>query len=98
MRVKPRPEPDEMRPEYKLDYSTVVRGRYFRRLLEEGANVVVHEPDIAKAFRTSTAVNEALRSLLEVSESTRRLTMRSSGRSRASHSLPPQGARRATHR
>ena len=73
---------DEMRPEYQFDYSKAVRGKYYRRLLREGANVVVLEPDVAKAFRSSTAVNEALRSLLNISEATRRLTKRSSGRAR----------------
>lgn len=73
---------DKMRPEYEFDYSTAVRGRYNQRLLREGANVVVLDPDVARAFRDSEAVNEALRSLLQVSESTRRLTARSRGRSR----------------
>lgn len=77
MRHKRETEQDEMRPEYDLDYSKAVRGKYYRRLLKEGANVVVLEPDIAKAFRDSAAVNDALRSLLQVSESTRRLTSRS---------------------
>ena len=63
-----------MRSEYSFDYSMAVRGKYYRRLLKEGANVVVLEPDIAKAFRGSAAVNDALRSLLEVSETTQRLT------------------------
>ena len=69
-----------MQAEYDFDYSTAVRGKYYRRLLKEGANVVVLDPDIAKAFRSSAAVNEALRSLLKVSEATRRLTSRSSRR------------------
>jgi hypothetical protein len=34
----------------------------------------VLEPDVANAFRDSASVNAALRSLLEVSEATRRLT------------------------
>jgi hypothetical protein len=71
-----------MRPEYQFDYSTAVRGRYYRRLLQEGANVIVLDPDVARAFRDSEAVNEALRSLLRMSEATRRLTTRSSGRPR----------------
>ena len=50
----------EMRAEYDLDYSKAVRGKYYRRLLKEGASVVVLEPDVAKAFRSSAAVNEAL--------------------------------------
>jgi len=67
---------DDLRPEYDFDYSTGVRGKYYRRLLEEGSNVVVLEPDVAEAFRDSAAVNEALRSLLELTRSTRRLTKR----------------------
>jgi hypothetical protein len=77
MRHKRPAQRDEMRPEYDFDYSKAVRGKYYRRLLKEDANVVVLEPDIAKAFRGSAAVNDALRSLLQVSESTRRLTSRS---------------------
>ena len=77
MRHKRHAQRTEMRPEYDFDYSKAVRGKYYRRLLKEGANVVVLEPDIAKAFRGSAAVNDALRSLLQVSESTRRLTSRS---------------------
>jgi hypothetical protein len=71
---------DDMRAEYDFDYSKAVRGKYYRCLLKEGASVVVLEPDVAKAFRNSAAVNEALRSLLRMSEATRRLTSRSSGR------------------
>jgi hypothetical protein len=71
---------DEMRPEYEFSYAEAVRGKYYRRLIKEGANVVVLEPDIAKAFRSSAAVNDALRSLLKVSETTKRLTARSRGR------------------
>jgi len=84
MKRKPRVVRDRMRPEYEFDYSTAVRGRYYRRLLKEAANVVVLDPDVARAFRDSRAVNEALRSLLRVSEATRRLTARSSGRPRVS--------------
>jgi uncharacterized DUF497 family protein len=42
---------DEMRSEYRFDYSKAVRGKNYRRLLKAGANVVVLEPDIAKFFR-----------------------------------------------
>jgi hypothetical protein len=82
MKPKGRVGRDKMRPEYEFDYSTAVRGKYYRRLLQEGANVVVLDPDVARAFRDSEAVNEALRSLLRMSEATRRLTTRSSGRPR----------------
>jgi hypothetical protein len=76
-------ENDEMRPEYQFDYSSAIRGKYYRRLLKEGANVVVLEPDVARVFRSSAAVNEALRSLLKMSEATSRLTKRSSGRAKS---------------
>jgi len=80
MKAKTTMSSEGMRAEYDFDYSKAVRGKYFRRLLKEGANVVVLDPDVAKAFRSSAAVNEALRSLLRMSEATRRLTSRSSGR------------------
>ncbi|MEK6804705.1 MAG: hypothetical protein AABZ34_18895 [Nitrospirota bacterium] len=57
---------DDMRAEYTFDYATAVRGKYYRRLLKEGANIAVLEPDIADAFRDSAAVNAALRSLRDV--------------------------------
>jgi len=77
MKARNRAIAGDMRPEYEFDYSTAARGKYYRRLLKEGANVVVLDPDVAKAFRSSAAVNEALRSLLRMSEETRRLTSRS---------------------
>ena len=73
---------EELRPEYEFDYSKATRGKYFKRLLEEGANVVVLEPEIAKAFTDSAAVNDALRSLLEITRSTQRLTKHSAGRAK----------------
>jgi len=41
---------DDLRPEYNFDYSKGMRGKYFKRMLKEGANVAVLEPDVAKAF------------------------------------------------
>jgi hypothetical protein len=77
MKRKSRSNGDELRPEHDFDYSRAVRGKYYKRLLKEGANVVVLEPDIAKAFRDSAAVNDMLRSLLQVARFSRRLTARS---------------------
>ena len=74
MKGKTRVQGDDLRPEYNFDYSKAVRGKYYRRIMREGANVAILEPDVAKAFRTSAAVNKALRSLLQISETTRRLT------------------------
>jgi len=85
MKTKTQKVSDELRPEYDFDYSKAIRGKYHKRLSEEGANIVVLEPDVAKAFNTSTAVNEALRSLLDFTRSTQRLTSRSSGRPKARH-------------
>ena len=73
---------EELRPEYEFDYSKATRGKYFKRLLENGANVVVLEPEIAKAFTSSAAVNDALKSLLELARSTQRLTKHSTGRAK----------------
>jgi len=67
-----------MRAEYDFDYSKAVRGKYYKRLLKEGSNVVVLEPDIAKAFPDSAAVNDALRVVLKAGESARGLTRRPS--------------------
>ncbi len=67
---------DEMRPEYNFDYSKAVRGKYYKRILKEGANVVVLEPDIAKAFPNSVAVNDALRVVLQAGRAARGLTTR----------------------
>jgi len=44
-----------------LDYSNSVRGNYGRRIIGEGANMTVLEPDVANAGRSSAAVNEANR-------------------------------------
>ena len=60
-----KPSVDDLRPEYDFDYSKAVRGKYYQRLIEEGSNVIVLDPEIAKAFRDSASVNEALRSLLK---------------------------------
>ncbi|MGB4782389.1 MAG: hypothetical protein WBH61_10230 [Candidatus Methylomirabilis sp.] len=78
--VKAKKSSDELRPEYNFDYSKAVRGKYYKRILDEGANVVMLEPDVAKAFVDSASVNDALRSLLDLTRTTQRLTKRSSGR------------------
>jgi len=61
-------EANQMRPEY--DFSGAVRGKYYQRYLES-TNVVVLDPDVAKRFKNSTAVNEALRSLSPADSRTR---------------------------
>lgn len=51
-----------MREEYDLRGG--VRGKFFAEY-QKGTNVVLLEPDVAKAFRNSEAVNRALREYLE---------------------------------
>lgn len=63
-----------MRPEYRFDYSMAMRGKYHKRLLAQGANVIMLEPDVAKAFTDSAAVNDALRSFIDLAEKAKRLT------------------------
>lgn len=74
MKDKRRPGSGEMRAEYNFDYSTGVRGKYYRRLIREESSVVQLDPDVASAFRTSAAVNQSLRNLLKLSDDTQRLT------------------------
>jgi hypothetical protein len=64
MKRKKTADPDALRSNYLFDYAKAVRGKHYQRLMKEGANVVVLEPDVAKVFRGSAAVNDALRSLL----------------------------------
>ena len=75
MKAKAKKISDELRPEYNFDYSKAVCGKYYKRILDEGANVVMLEPDVAKAFVDSAAVNDALRSLLDLTKTTQRLTL-----------------------
>jgi hypothetical protein len=54
----------EMLEEY--DFSNAVIGKYAKQYAE-GTNIVVLEPDVAKVFPDSAAVNQALRKLIEQS-------------------------------
>ncbi len=68
---------DELRPEYKRsDFGKIVRGKYTNRIREE-SNIVLLEPDIAQAFPNDKAVNNALRSLLELAAASTRLVKHS---------------------
>ena len=63
----------EMRPEY--DFSGGVRGKYYRRYMEN-SNVVVLDPDVYERFQNAAAVNKALRSLILAKGAQRGLTKR----------------------
>ena len=52
----------EMREEY--DFSGGVQGKYTARF-SEGSTAVVLDPDVAEVFPDATAVNEALRELIQ---------------------------------
>jgi hypothetical protein len=54
----------------------MVRGKYARRL-GESTNVVVLDPQVAKAFPNDDAVHTALRGLLELARSSVRVPRRS---------------------
>ena len=64
MKPKSRTVFDVMRAEYNFDYTKGIRGKYYKRIMKEGTNVVLLDPDVAKAFPNSVTVNEALRSIL----------------------------------
>jgi hypothetical protein len=63
---------DDLRPEY--DFASMkggVRGKYVKRF-REGTNLVLLEPEVAEAFPTDQAVNEALRGVLNTTNAVRR--------------------------
>jgi hypothetical protein len=70
--MKKNPIPtDDMRPEY--DFASMkggVRGKYAKRV-REGTNIVLIEPEVAGAFPTEQAVNEALKGVLNTTRAVR---------------------------
>ena len=59
---------DELRLEYwREDLGACVRGKYLGDY-RSGTNLVLLSPDVAKAFPTEDAVNDALRSLIDVAQ------------------------------
>jgi hypothetical protein len=63
---------DDLRPEY--DFSSMaggVRGKYVERY-REGVNLALLDPEVAQAFPTDDAVNEALRTVLRATKAQRR--------------------------
>jgi len=63
---------NELRPEYKpSDFKAAgVRGRYYTQC-RAGTNLVLLSPDVATAFPTEEAVNDALRSLIRLARQSR---------------------------
>lgn len=59
---------DELRPEYdETVLRNGVRGKYYARY-QEGTNLVLLDPDVAKAFPDGEAVNQALRLLMKIAK------------------------------
>ena len=67
---------DDLRPEYDLTkLKGGVRGKYYERA-QAGTNLVLLEPDLAKAFPDADSVNRALRALLDAASATAGLSPR----------------------
>jgi hypothetical protein len=65
---------DDLLPEYDFSsMSGAVRGKYHQRY-RAGVNLALLEPEVAKAFPTDNAVNEALRTVMRAAKATRRRT------------------------
>ena len=60
---------DELRPEYDLKslLKGGMRGKYAQKY-REGTNLVLLEPEIAKAFPNEKAVNDALRLVMKLNK------------------------------
>ena len=66
---------DELREEYdETVLKNGIRGKYVQRLAT-GSNIVRLAPDVAAAFPTEEAVNDALRLLLNVAKTSVRQTV-----------------------
>lgn len=59
--MKKRDNDTEMLKEY--DFSKGVRGKYAKKY-NEGSNIIVLDPEVAKEFPDSESVNEALKYLM----------------------------------
>ena len=72
MKVKSRGEKakvEDLRPEYNLAQllRNGIQGKYATRY-REGTNLVLLAPDVARAFPTEEAVNEALRLVIQLTK------------------------------
>lgn len=57
---------DELRKEYiRSDFGKLNRGKYYKSVVSH-SNIVILDPEVAKVFPNSDAVNEALHALLDV--------------------------------
>jgi len=80
---------DELRPEYDLSQlKGGVRGKYYRQA-KAGTNLVLIEPDLARAFPDEESVNRALRLLLAAANA-------ATGGSRRRHTAAKKQLKRTT--
>ena len=76
---------EELRPEYsREDLGLGVRGKHFESY-QQGTNMVLLSPDVAKAFPTEEAVNDALRALINLAQKSLGLTKASTGHAKKLH-------------
>ncbi|GJQ49286.1 hypothetical protein KsCSTR_39160 [Candidatus Kuenenia stuttgartiensis] len=72
--MKRKQKDPDMLEEY--DFSKGIQGKYAKKY-NEGTNVVVIDPDVAKFFPDHDSVNEALRSLTEIIKRQKRTSNKS---------------------
>ncbi len=74
---------DELRAEYKRsDFPKgLVRGKYAERL-RKSSNIVVLEPEVARAFPNQETVNSTLLSLIQIAEKAARQASHARGRTK----------------
>jgi len=73
---------DDLRPEYDPPrLKGGVRGKYYKQATA-GTNLVLLEPDVARAFPDSASVNRALRLLQEIATKSSKSTRSSSNAKR----------------
>jgi len=81
MKMKSKDErAEELRPEYDLVtlLKKGVRGKYAKRY-EQGINLVLLSPDVARDFPNDEAVNEALRLVIQLKKITSGVKRRAAG-------------------
>lgn len=68
---KKRPVKQELRSEYRFDYSKSKPNRFAAKM-SEGTVAIVLEPDVAAVFKSSEVVNALLRSIISAMPSSKR--------------------------
>lgn len=66
---------DELRPEYRFDYSEARPNRFADRVIGNQVTVTL-DPDVAKVFTSSESVNRVLRALIATMPATRKKSPR----------------------